>query len=63
MIPSLTSSEVRKERIAICMGCPFLRKGLFLRCRKCGCPIKSKTMFKHEACPVGNWGPEENKST
>lgn len=43
-----------KERLAICKGCPELRKPLD-QCAACGCFVKAKTMLKAASCPLGKW--------
>jgi hypothetical protein len=47
----LASSEERARRIALCRGCPHLRKNPIERCGKCGCPIAGKASFQRAHCP------------
>ena len=51
----LASPEIREKRVAICMDCPFLKKGIVFRCTACGCPIRSKTALASSECPKGKW--------
>jgi hypothetical protein len=53
----IAAEDVRKNRTAICLACEHLRKGIVFSCRKCGCPIKSKTAIAGSSCPDGRWGP------
>jgi hypothetical protein len=46
--------EIAAERLAICKGCEFFRKGN-QTCKKCGCFMKLKTLIDKAGCPVGKW--------
>ncbi len=45
-----TTEEIAKERIAICMECPFFQK-TFGRCKLCGCHMPAKVRTKKGRCP------------
>ena len=54
-----TSEEVRRERLNICLGCPFRDpKSTVLICthKDCGCYLESKVSWASEECPIGLWG-------
>jgi hypothetical protein len=55
----MASEKTRAERVAICMDCPFLKKGLMFRCTDCGCPIRTKTALASSSCPQGKWHAEK----
>jgi len=42
----------RERRYGICLICPE-RRGA--RCSKCGCFVKTKTIFANSECPLGKW--------
>jgi len=42
----------RERRYGICLICPE-RRGA--RCSKCGCFLKTKTIFANSECPLGKW--------
>lgn len=42
----------RERRYGICLMCPE-RRGA--RCSKCGCFLKTKTIFANSECPLGKW--------
>lgn len=44
---------IYKQRIDLCSLCEFLREDG--RCSKCGCFMKTKTLFKKACCPLGKW--------
>ncbi len=46
--------DIAAERLAICKGCEFFRKGN-QSCKKCGCFMKLKTLIDKASCPVGKW--------
>jgi hypothetical protein len=48
------SEEKAAERLAICKGCEFFRKGN-QTCKKCGCFMKLKSTIDRASCPVGKW--------
>jgi len=50
----VASEEIRNYRMTICRSCMFFMEA-DERCVKCGCFMKTKTMFKHAECPVGKW--------
>lgn len=61
--PRCTDEQVA-ERHAICVACEYFDGKA---CTKCGCPVSrerayiSKLSWAGESCPVGRWGPVENK--
>lgn len=59
-----TAKELYDERLAICDSCEELKRGTVFgvarlpqldSCKQCGCYVRLKAAFPHEACPVGNW--------
>lgn len=54
---SRVAKEEIQKRMDICKQCEFFEP-IFGRCKKCGCFLKVKTMFRTQACPIGKWGPE-----
>ena len=62
----MASDEEIARRHAICVGCEFFDGKA---CMKCGCPIVrekqylSKLSWADQACPVGKWGPVDNRAT
>ena len=62
----MASDEEIARRHAICVGCEFYDGKA---CVKCGCPVKrekaylSKLSWADQACPVGQWGPVDNRAT
>ena len=54
---SKITKEEAKNRMDICKQCEFFEP-ILERCKKCGCFLKAKTMFRSQACPIGKWGPE-----
>jgi hypothetical protein len=51
----LVDEATYEARMGICSTCEFLRKD-DLRCSKCGCFMKNKSMFKSVGCPEHKWG-------
>jgi hypothetical protein len=49
-----TSSELSKERIAICNICPENNK-TFNICQRCGCYIPNKVKYEQSTCPLNKW--------
>ena len=43
-----------KKRISICNSCPYYRSKVKI-CRKCGCFMPAKILFKNNTCPIGKW--------
>ena len=46
--------DVEMLRKVICYGCRNYNKK-DLSCSKCGCPVRTKTVWASEACPEGYW--------
>jgi hypothetical protein len=46
--------DIAAERLAICKGCEFFRKGN-QSCKKCGCFMKLKTLIDKAKCPIDKW--------
>lgn len=46
------TTELSKQRLAICEACPHYNAG---RCAVCGCYMAAKTMMATSKCPVGKW--------
>lgn len=51
------SEEQAIERMNICKQCEFFVQNS-QRCRKCGCFLQAKVLFRSQSCPIGKWGPE-----
>jgi hypothetical protein len=51
------SAEEQAERLAVCKGCPSLKKGV---CVECGCVMKLKSKLARAACPKGLWGMSDS---
>jgi sucrose-6-phosphate hydrolase SacC (GH32 family) len=49
-----TSSEIQKERMAICEECPELFQ-LTKQCKECMCIMPLKTKLAEAECPLGKW--------
>lgn len=49
--------EKGKERMAICMECPFIKNkdSLHKQCGKCGCFLEAKVLVPNTHCPVNKW--------
>ncbi len=45
---TLAAPEVRKERIAVCLRCPWLTDGT---CARCGCYAEARTAKARQRCP------------
>lgn len=43
-----------EQRLEVCKQCPYFNSYL-KTCRKCGCILMIKTMFKSAKCPIGKW--------
>lgn len=52
---SLASTQDRDARVAICLACSSLRRGMIFTCKLCGCPIRTKTALASNECPAGKW--------
>lgn len=50
----MVEESVQKDRLDICSTCEFFITES-VRCTKCGCFMKTKTMFKKVSCPMGKW--------
>jgi hypothetical protein len=48
------SSEVKKERLAICASCEYYDSRQ-VRCKHCGCFLEHKTNFALDSCPIDKW--------
>jgi hypothetical protein len=49
----LAPDAEQDERLAVCKGCPRLKKGV---CLECGCVMKVKVRLARATCPLGHWG-------
>lgn len=49
-----TTSEIRNNRLDICMSCDRLFK-LTKTCKECGCFMGLKTWLKYDSCPLNKW--------
>jgi hypothetical protein len=47
------SETERRERVAICDGCPNLKFGT--NCGLCGCFVSDKASYADDHCPEGKW--------
>lgn len=52
------STELQKERMAICLECPSLMK-LTNQCKECKCFMDAKTKLPDAFCPLLKWGRVE----
>ena len=50
----LAEERVATDRMDICFDCPDLDKDS-VRCKKCGCFMKTKTRLAAGKCPIGKW--------
>ena len=62
--PSRASDEEAAARLAICEGCPMLRKktnrhGIKNTCKECNCFMPEKTKLARATCPLGKWDAVE----
>ncbi len=48
------SQERFDERFSICKECPYHNK-ITDQCKKCGCFLRLKVIFKDQKCPIGKW--------
>lgn len=53
----LAPDAEQAERLAVCKGCPRLKKGV---CLECGCVMKVKVRLARATCPLGHWGMSED---
>lgn len=58
--PNRASDEDAAARLAICEGCPMLRKktnrkGVKGTCEECGCFMSEKVKLSAAVCPLGKW--------
>lgn len=44
---------VRRERIAVCEGCPRLNEDYL--CQECGCFMPAKVRGANQSCPLDKW--------
>jgi hypothetical protein len=51
----LASSNIVSERLAICMKCPNINKGLSNQCTLCSCVVELKARLIQEECPAKLW--------
>lgn len=49
----LANTELLRNRLKICSGCPELESNLC--CSKCGCRVAYKARLKHASCPIRKW--------
>ena len=49
----LATTEVAKDRLDTCKGCPSLRAGSI--CSSCGCFMQAKTKLQNATCPEDKW--------
>lgn len=57
LIP-MASKETRSARIEICRSCPHRTVVPVVEasiCKRCGCPIASKTRLASASCPEARW--------
>lgn len=57
ILPPEATSE-HQRRWNICKACEFLDKDTTLKlhkCKKCGCPMETKTAVPWAHCPVNKW--------
>lgn len=65
---SVAEDKLSELRIKICSGCPFAEKSRILKllngearyenelkCMKCGCPVRQKSLVIDEQCPIQKW--------
>lgn len=52
-IKVVADPKTRNERLKICYSCEFQRN--MNRCGKCGCFLKTKTIFNTSTCPINKW--------
>jgi len=58
----LVSKDVAFDRLDICNECDRLFRPTFT-CKECGCFMKVKTRLSGSSCPLGKWGPVEEKAS
>lgn len=55
-----------QRRAELCVQCPFISHLTAMSnvpsCGKCGCVLAAKTRSMKSSCPIGTWGPYEDKS-
>ncbi|HOL14355.1 MAG TPA: hypothetical protein PLD61_08275, partial [Bacillota bacterium] len=63
------SKQILEQRLSRCEVCPHLiHKDEKMRCSVCGCFLVDgpfgigKAHWKHEECPLGYWGGEQEQS-
>jgi hypothetical protein len=49
---NLATDEKKEARLAICLGCPFLKNQT---CLKCGCYARFRASLEQKYCPIGKW--------
>lgn len=55
------STEVREERLNICLSCDKLYKPT-RSCKLCGCFMTLKTWMPAQKCPINKWDISEPKA-
>lgn len=48
----LVDESSKKERNDICQKCEFINNNV---CKKCGCIVESKIIYKENKCPLEKW--------
>ena len=56
----ILNQAVIDSRMDECLKCEHLFKPT-KSCKKCGCFMKVKTLYKNAKCPIGKWGKVEEK--
>jgi uncharacterized paraquat-inducible protein A len=55
---ALAPAEQIAQRMTICRGCEWLGHAPVLKteyCKRCGCPLATKTKFSQSHCPLEKW--------
>lgn len=52
------SEEIQNQRLEICKSCEYYDHRQ-IRCRHCGCFLKSKVRFSIDSCPLLKWSKHE----
>ena len=50
------SAETQRKRLALCLGCAWLRDGT---CMRCGCYAEARAARRAQSCPERRWLPED----
>jgi hypothetical protein len=61
VINDIPSKSYTADRYATCLSCENFLKSTKV-CKKCFCFIPLKIFFKGASCPIGKWGPIEEKN-